>query len=266
MPGEGTGRHLGQTSRNTNHTTHPLPYFPILLLHLFNTFVERTDQRCHVETRLSSPSLHTRMSHNLQAHAHKLAPAPICTIFLGSVIISNCSQQDCSLLMRAELPQGAQAWSHDVALLTGGGGGGQTGVAGHGEPQHPVQLHLVPVHLLLLLLPLERPEPPDVGGAITGHLLPPQGAGGSVIRLHPGSCGGLDGGQRPRKCSLLSEEKRLSEDQSVVTLKSLTDSCSDLWWPSRPRPISVSLGVLCTKQRKSKDCTEDKIFYLKVNQ
>ena len=47
---------------------------------------------------------HTRMSNNLQAHAHKLAPAPICTIFLGSIIISNCSQQDCSLQMRAELP------------------------------------------------------------------------------------------------------------------------------------------------------------------
>ena len=146
---------------------------------------------------------HTRMSNNLQAHAHKLAPAPICTIFLGSIIISNCSQQDCRW-------GPSSLTSLDVALLTGGGGGGQTGVAGHGEPQHPVQLHLVPVHLLLLLLPLEGPEPPDVGGAITGQLLAPQGAGGSVIRLHPGSCGGLTSVQWPRKCSLLSEEKRFS--------------------------------------------------------
>ena len=114
--------------------------------------------------------------------------------------------------------------------LTGGGGGGQAGVAGHGEPEHPVQLHLVPVHLLLLLLPLERPEPPDVGGAIAGRLLPPvalvrgEGAWGSALRLHPGSY--LDDG--PGKGSLLSEEKRLSGSETThrvchfVSLKSLT--------------------------------------------
>ena len=42
-----------------------------------------------------------------------------------------------------------------------------------------------------------------------------------------------------------------------------THSLSRLWWPA---PICVSLGELCTKQRKSKDCLEDKIFNLKVNQ
>ena len=80
-----------------------------------------------------------------------------------------------------------------VVLLTGGGGSSEAGVAGDGEPEHPVQLHLVPVHLLLLLLPLEGPQPPDVRGAIAGHLLTfvplvsREQAWGSAIRLHPGS-------------------------------------------------------------------------------
>ena len=76
-----------------------------------------------------------------------------------------------------------------VVLLTRGGGGGKAGVAGDGEPQHPVELHLVPVHLLLLLLPLEGPQPPDVRGAIAGHLplVSREQAWGSAIRLHPGS-------------------------------------------------------------------------------
>ena len=80
-----------------------------------------------------------------------------------------------------------------VVLLTGGGGGGKAGVAGDGEPQNPVELHLVPVHLLLLLLPLEGPQPPDVRGAIACHgltsvpLVSREQAWGSAIRLHPGS-------------------------------------------------------------------------------
>ena len=125
----------------------------------------------------------------------------------------------------------SKVWTHSDALLTGGGGGGQAGVAGDGEPQDPVQLHLVPVHLLLLLLPLEGPEPPDMRGTISRcHLLPRlgrgEGARGSAIRLHPGSY--LD--DIRRKGSLLSEEKRLSRPE-MITLKSLwslitfTDLC-----------------------------------------
>ena len=119
-----------------------------------------------------------------------------------------------------------QALNHNVVvvvLLTGGGGGGEAGVAGHGEAEHPLELHLVPVHLLLLLLPLEGPQPPDVRGAITGHgltsvpLVRGEEAGGSSLRLHPGSY--LSG--RPRKSSLLSVEKRFSGNQSWSTCVTL---------------------------------------------
>ena len=192
-----TGIHLGQTSQNTSHT-YKLSYFPILWRWC----------QCKVFWGIRQQwmlPLHTRMSHNLQAHALKLVPAPICSIFfrVRSLFLAAHNKIHCSSI---------KFWTHDdVALLTGDGGGGQAGVAGDGETQDPVQLHLVPVHLLLLLLPLEGPEPPDMWGAIIRcHLLPRlvrgEGARGSAIRLHPGSY--LDDGWR--KGSLLSEEKRLS--------------------------------------------------------
>ena len=69
-----TGIDLGQTYQNTSHTYKP-SYFPILW---------RCCQ-CQCKALLrNGPAmlpLHTRMSHNLQAHAPKLVPAPICTIF-----------------------------------------------------------------------------------------------------------------------------------------------------------------------------------------
>ena len=42
---------------------------------------------------------------------------------------------------------------------------GQTGIAGYGQPEHPLQLHLVPSVHLLLLLPLQRPQSPNMGSS-----------------------------------------------------------------------------------------------------
>ena len=68
-----------------------------------------------------------------------------------------------------------------VISLTCCGCGGEAGVAGDGEAQHPLQLHLVLGALLLLLLPLEGAQPPHVRRpAIARHL---QGRGSS-LRLH----------------------------------------------------------------------------------
>ena len=178
--------HLGQTSHNTNHT---LSYFVASILKFFGKIDQRYKSRldsavlqlftlaCFTICKLTLP--------NQSQHLFVL-------FFLRSIIISNRSQQDYSLLLSS---QALKVLQHNVVvvLLTGGGGSSEAGVAGDGEPEHPVQLHLVPVHLLLLLLPLEGPQPPDMRGAIAGHLLTfvplvsREQAWGSAIRLHPGS-------------------------------------------------------------------------------
>ena len=211
------------------------------------------------KTHHSSP-LHTRMSNNLQAHAHKLAPAPICTIFLGSIIISNCSQQDLSLQMRAELP-------HDNTMLLYSPVAGAVARLALLVTVSPSTLSSFTWFLfisfssffLLRVLSLLT-----WGAPLLVSCWPPRGPGGpwsDSILGHVEAWPVFNG----RGNVLFSPRRKDSPGSECCHFK-VTDSFSDLWWPSRPRPISVSLGVLCTKQRKSKDCTEDKIFNLKVNQ